>query len=146
MSYLREVAFDNVTVSDLPLSSYLGDTQYTSLVNDPSDVMKLGPTRKKDFTAFLIFLSNVKNWLTSFVYFFLWYISKIIIIESVRHFKQLCQLCPQDVPLTLVRVSKKNPNVGPGVILDPCRCFEIIRFTNVQGMKGLIYMQGVAMI
>ncbi len=28
--------------------------------------------------------------------------------------------------------------MGPGVILYPCRCLEIIRCTNVQGMKGLV--------
>ncbi len=39
--------------------------------------------------------------------------------------------------------------MGPWVISDPCRCFvkiDIIRCTNVPGMKELIHMQGVVTI
>ncbi len=38
------------------------------------------------------------------------------------------------------------PNLGPGVIFDPCSEFEIIRCSNVQDMKQLIHMQSVVNI
>ena len=31
-----------------------------------------------------------------------------------------------------------DPNTVPGVISDPCRCFDTIQCTNHQGMKELI--------
>ena len=74
---------------------------------------EIKPDKKKRlFSFFIFFLPTWKIGSPGFFYFFLWYISNLKIIESVRYFKQLSQLCPLDVPLIIKKLpffARKQP-------------------------------------